>query len=72
MPDAEFAVPREERHFEDYPPGGVFEFGEILVRQEDIVEFARRFDPQEIHTDPEKAAAGPFGGLIASGCTPRR
>src|SRR5262245_7486974 len=32
-----------------------------------IVEFATRYDPQAIHTDPEGAASGPFGGLIASG-----
>ncbi len=56
-----------ERYFEDYPQGAVFTAGEIGVSEADIVEFARRYDPQAMHTDPEAAAAGPFGGLIASG-----
>ena len=33
----------------------------------EIIESARRYDPQPIHTDPEWARTGPFGGLIASG-----
>ena len=57
----------EDRYFEDYIPGAVFEYGEILVDQAEIVEFARRFDPQDMHIDPEAAARGRFGGLIASG-----
>jgi acyl dehydratase len=63
----EFAVPAENRHFEDYVPGAVFENGEIPVTEAEIIEFARRFDPQYIHVDPERAVQGPFGGLIASG-----
>jgi len=63
----EFAVPAADRHFEDYAPGAVFEYGEIPVDEAEIVEFARRFDPQYIHIDREQAARGPFGGLIASG-----
>jgi len=63
----EFAVPVEDRHFEDYAPGAVFEYGEMQVTEPEIVEFARRFDPQYIHVDRERAAQGPFGGLIASG-----
>jgi acyl dehydratase len=43
------------------------EFGDIAVTAEEIVEFARRYDPQSIHVDPLAAAQGPFGGLIASG-----
>jgi acyl dehydratase len=34
---------------------------------EEIIAFARQYDPQAIHTDPKAAAVGPFGGLIASG-----
>src|SRR5436190_19707995 len=56
-----------ERYFEDYPPGAVFEGGGIAVTESDIVEFARKYDPQAMHTDPEGAARGRFGGLIASG-----
>ena len=56
-----------ERYFEDYQVGMVDEFGEVLVTAEEIVEFARRYDPQTMHVDPGAAATGPFGGLIASG-----
>jgi acyl dehydratase len=64
---ADFAAPPEDRHFEDYVPGAVFEYGEIPVTEAEIVAFARRFDPQCIHVDGERAVQGPFGGLIASG-----
>src|SRR5205814_9046244 len=56
-----------ERYFEDYPPGAVFEGGGIAVTEAEILEFARKYDPQAMHTDPEAAARGYFGGLIASG-----
>ena len=67
MSATEVAVPVEDRYFEDYVSGAVFEYGEIPVTKDEIVEFARRFDPQYIHVDFERAAQGPFGGLIASG-----
>jgi acyl dehydratase len=63
----EFAVPVADRHFEDYLPGAVFEYGAIRVTESEIIEFARRFDPQYIHVDRDRAAQGPFRGLIASG-----
>lgn len=62
-----FDVPAEQRFFEDYVPGRVYEFGAITVTQAEIVEFAARFDPQSFHLDPIKAAASQFGGIIASG-----
>ena len=60
-------VPSSQRYFEDYPVGLVDEFGDIEITADDIVAFARRYDPQPMHIDPEAAAQGPFGGLIASG-----
>ena len=57
----------EQRYFEDYIPGTVFEYGEIHVDEAEILDFARRFDPQAMHVDPAAAAQGRFGGLIASG-----
>ena len=57
----------EDRHFEDYVPGSVFEYGEVTVSEAEIIEFARRFDPQAMHVDPSAAARGRFDGLIASG-----
>ncbi len=66
MPNAA-TVPPAERYFEDYHVGMVDEFGEVVVTAGEIVEFARRYDPQAMHVDPEVAEHGPFGGLIASG-----
>ena len=62
-----FSVPLRERHFDDYIPGLVCTYGSTLISEEDMLAFARQFDPQMIHTDPVAAADGPFGGLIASG-----
>jgi acyl dehydratase len=63
----DFAAPIDDRYLEDYPPGAAYEYGYVTVTEAEILEFARTYDPQPIHTDPEFAAAGPFGGLIASG-----
>jgi acyl dehydratase len=53
------------RYFEDYVAGAVVECGSIHVTQEDIVAFAKEYDPQPFHVDP--SFDSPFGGLIASG-----
>ena len=55
------------RFFEDYAPGSVHELGSVSVSEREIVEFARRYDAQPFHVDAQEAAAGPFGGLVASG-----
>lgn len=60
-------TPAADRYFEDFVPGSTHEFGPAVVDEAEIIEFARRYDPQPIHTDPEWARTGPFGGLIASG-----
>lgn len=54
-------------HFEDFVAGSVSESGALLVSQDDILAFARRFDAQDFHTDPEAAKASFVGTLIASG-----
>ena len=54
-------------HFEDYPVGAVFTGGPITVSEQEILDFARRYDPQPMHIDKEAAERGAFGGLIASG-----
>lgn len=59
--------PESGRYFEDYTVGVKQEVGSVSISEADIIEFANKYDPQDFHTDPEKAAAGPFGGLIASG-----
>jgi acyl dehydratase len=66
-PDATFAGPIGDRWFEDYRVGDCHEFGTAEMTEERILAFAREFDPQSFHVDPEAAATGPFGGLIASG-----
>jgi acyl dehydratase len=58
MPDA--------LYFEDFPLGEVVEYGGVDVSADELVAFAREFDPQPFHTD-EEAARAATGGLIASG-----
>ncbi len=60
-------VPVAQRYFEDYPEGSVFEGGPIHVDAAEIIAFARQYDPQDFHTDPDAAARSIYGGLIASG-----
>ena len=67
MSHATFTAPVEKRYFEDYVTGSVHEFGSVTVEKEEIIDFARRFDPQVFHTDPELAKSTIYGGLIASG-----
>jgi acyl dehydratase len=67
LSDTDFDKPSDDRYFEDYKVGAVYEYGTVNVSEDDILEYARRFDPQKIHIDPEFAAAGPFQGLIGSG-----
>ncbi len=67
MSQTDFPSPPDNRYFEDYVKGSVFEYGPIAVEEEEVIAFATRFDPQSIHTDPSAAARGPFKGLIASG-----
>ena len=55
------------RYLEDLQVGDKIQTGSVTVTEADILEFARRFDPQPMHTDPEAARRGPFRGLIASG-----
>lgn len=53
--------------FADFFVGQVLEAGPYLVAEEEVLSFARAFDPQWFHQDPVAAARGRFGGLIASG-----
>ncbi len=54
-------------YFEDFSVGQVREMGRVTVSEEEIIAFARQFDPQPFHIDPEQAKASAFGGIIASG-----
>jgi acyl dehydratase len=55
------------RYLEDVKPGQAFESKRHTISQEAIVAFAREFDPQPFHIDPEAAKSSFFGKLIASG-----
>src|SRR5690349_612244 len=54
-------------YWEDFPVGAVREFGGRTLSKDDIIRFAREYDPQPFHVDEETARKTVFGGLIASG-----
>src|SRR5207302_2402159 len=56
-----------ERYFEDLKRGDRFKSGPYKVTEEQIVSFAREFDPQPFHLDPAVARQTMFESLIASG-----
>ncbi len=53
--------------FADFHAGQVITLGPVSITEREIVDFARAYDPQPFHTDPEVAAGSRWGGLIASG-----
>ena len=53
--------------FADFHAGQRITAGPVTLTEADIVAFARAWDPQWFHTDPERAAASRWNGLIASG-----
>ncbi len=54
-------------YFEDFAIGRIFACGSYPVTREEIVEFAREFDPQPHHLDEEAGRRSMLGGLAASG-----
>ena len=62
-----FNTPINDRYFEDYIEGDIYRFGSIAVEANEVIAFAKRFDPQAFHVDPDAAKLTAFGGLIASG-----
>lgn len=54
-------------YFEDLISGETDELGSYTFEADDIVAFARQFDPQRFHVDPEAARNSLFGALCASG-----
>ncbi len=57
----------DKLHFEDFTPEREFPLGPMTVNAEDIIEFAREFDPQPMHLSEEAGKASILGGLAASG-----
>ena len=54
------------RYFEDITDGEQLKCQNVIITQEDIITFAKKFDPQPFHTDEKAARESIFGGLIAS------
>ena len=55
------------KYFEDIEVGDATEFGHYDVTREEVLEFARKYDPQPFHLSDEEAAKTHFGRLAASG-----
>jgi acyl dehydratase len=58
---------QNECYLEDLRVGDRFHSGPYEVTEAGIINFAREFDPQPFHLDPELAKQSIFGGLVASG-----
>ena len=54
-------------YFEDLEVGAETEFGSYAVTREEVLEFARKYDPQPLHLSDEAAAKTHFGRIAASG-----
>jgi len=57
----------EHLRFEDFTVGRKFTFGDHLVTEKAIIDFALEYDPQPMHVDPVAAKNDMMGRLIASG-----
>ena len=55
------------RSLDELSVGQEFRFGTMAMPLEEVLDFARRWDPQPFHTDEQRARESPYGGLIASG-----
>jgi acyl dehydratase len=54
-------------YFEDFHEGQEIPLGSKTVTEDEIISFAKQFDPQPFHIDHDAAEASHFGGVIASG-----
>ena len=62
----------DARYFEDYVPGAVHVAGALEVTESEVVEFARRYDPQPMHTDPRPPRAAGSAALLQAAGIPAR
>lgn len=56
-----------DRYLDNLTVGESWEGEPFTITEAEIIAFAKQYDPQPMHIDPATAAAGRFGGLIASG-----
>ena len=54
-------------YWEDFPVGDTMQMGSHTFTETEIIDFARQFDPQPFHIDPDAAKNSFFKGLVASG-----
>ncbi len=54
-------------YFDDIPIGAFSDLGRYTFTEENIIAFAKLWDPQPFHIDPDAAKDSMFGGLVASG-----
>ncbi|MEM9724436.1 MAG: MaoC/PaaZ C-terminal domain-containing protein [Pseudomonadota bacterium] len=57
----------ELRYFEDLEVGEQLDLGQVALTEADIIAFAKQYDPQPMHLDPEAGRATVLKGLAASG-----
>lgn len=55
------------RYLEDFTPGTIIDTPPHTVTEAEIIDFAKRYDPQYYHTDPHAACRSIFAGLVAGG-----
>jgi len=55
-----------KRYFEDLTEGERLNCQPVVMTREDIIDFAKRFDPLPFHTDENAANESIFGGIVAS------
>lgn len=67
MLDAKVPEAGRKYFLEDFPVGEIFRTPSVRISDEQVVEFARVYDPQYYHLDPEAAKNSVFGGLVAGG-----
>jgi acyl dehydratase len=54
-------------YFDDLAPGDTFTSSSFTLTEQELLEFARKYDAQPFHIDAEAAASSHFGGLVAGG-----
>lgn len=59
--------PAPDWYYDELSPGRRFDLGTVVVDEAEMLAYAQRYDPQWYHVDPDLAANGEYGGLIASG-----
>jgi|NGEPerStandDraft_6_1074524.scaffolds.fasta_scaffold14585_3 acyl dehydratase len=54
-------------YLDDLKPGDAFSSPSVILSEQDVIEFAEKYDPQPFHLDRDAAKSSHFGGLVAGG-----